>query len=444
MSPRDLRGQPLKLALGIVAMIASASLPIVMHHEAGAATSPNDLLYRLGYQWAPQRIQAPEAWDATMGSAAVKVAVVDTGVNSTHPDLAGHVLPGVNVVNPGGPTNDDWQGPGGNGTKIAGVIAATTNNNVGIAGIAGQTSILPVKVCDQTVCLPQDLAAGIRVAAESGARVINVSWWFSSSTPELQDAVNYAQGAPWNAVIVAAAGHDPGIVSFPAAYPGVVAVGASDENDAVLSYSGRGSELDLVAPGLNITTTTNLNDYGEFSGTGLAGAHVSGVLALLFAANPSLTRDQAISALQRGAVDLTAYGAGFDNVSGWGRLDACRSLAEAGVTCPVAPTPTATSTATPTRTPTWTPTRTPTATATVTPLPGTATATSTPTATRTPTPVPPTPTRTPTPVPPTATWTATAIPPAPTSTAAPPTATATAVAPTPTVCPRGQAKRGKC
>jgi len=416
MTKRLLRGAG--VAVGIVA-VAAASLLSYGWDDANASTTPNDTLYRLGYQWAPQRINATSAWDVTTGNATVKVALVDTGVYAGHPDLAGRVLPGVNIVNPGGSTTDDWQAPGGYGTKIAGIIGAVTNNSSGIAGLNWSVSLVPYKACDQTTCLASNVALGIRRAAEDGARIINVGWWFGTPSQELADAVSYAQSPPWNAIVVAPAGHDPGLVSYPAAYPGVIAVGMSTDTDTVPSYSGRGPELDVVAPGVSITTTTNLGDYGEISGSGAAAAHVSGTLALLLAARPTLTRDQAILAITRGADDLTAYGAGWDSTSGFGRLNACRSLAEAGAPCPAGST--ATSTATPTRTPTWTPTRTFTATPTVTPLPATAAATSTPTATRTPT-------RTPTPVPPTATRTAT------------PTFTPT---PTPD-CPPGKIRNGKC
>ena len=474
--------------------VAAISAAVLQGAGAGAAQQPNDPGYTLGNQWALTKLRAPEAWDITTGSPGVTVALVDTGADLDHADLAAKLLPGHNTVSAGATAQDDFAGPG-HGSLAAGVVGASTNNAVGVAGIAWNARLLPVKVCDSAYCALTDTAEGIRWAADQGADVINVFPGFDSDpNGELLSAVNHA--AAQGAIVVAAVGNSSASIQYPARYPGVIAVGVTDQNDAVTTYSPAGADLDLVAPGVSITSTTKMGNYTTFTGAGASAPHVSGVLALLLSQGISDTA--AVQALFAGAKDLGA--AGWDANSGWGRVDACGALSAAGFPCPVVvgtATPTRTNTpapatatsvpptATRTNTPVPTATRTntpapptatsvpPTATWTNTPLPPTATRTNTPVPPATATPVPPTATRTNTPLPPTATWTPTPTPAVPTptmtATAVPPTATRTATVvpptstrtntpvpptatwtaspsptPTKTVCPAGKSKRRRC
>ena len=346
-----------------------------------ALTTPNDPQFPS--QWAPVKIRAPEAWDITKGNASIKVAVVATGITSTLPDLQGQLGTGYNAITPGGSTEDDFVGYGW-GTLIAGIIGAKTNNGLDMAGIAWNVTILPIKVCDRAGnCDPTDLAEGINWAANNGAQIINISIQSVPQNPSVDAAIAGAIGK--GIIVVATAGNVPTRVAYPAALPDVIAVGSTDSNDLVTTWSGRGPQLDIVAPGLEILTLVRSGCCVAQSGSELAAAQVSGALVLLMAAG--VPASQAPGYLFQGAKDLGPPG--WDPDSGRGRLDVCGALSAAGIACPRVP-----ATTTPTRTPTP-----PTATPTRTPTPPTATPT------RTPTRVPPTatPTRTPTRVPPTPT-----------------------------------------
>jgi subtilisin family serine protease len=346
-------------------------------------TTPDDPLYATD-QWGPQKVQAPAAWDITTGSASVVVAVVDTGV-SAHPDLAGKVLPGYDFANNDSDPTDDF-GPTGHGTKVAGIIGAATNNGAGMAAIAWQSPILPVKVCDSSgQCAYDNIAAGIVYAVDQGAKVINISLGYTSPSSTLEDAVNYA----WNrgVVIVAGAGNngsnaDTNQILYPAAYPNVVAVGATGQNDVRMSWSSYGPDMDIAAPGSSILITTYTGGYAYGNGTSFAAPHVAGAAALLWASGASST-SAVVSALCQGADDddpSDFYGSpGWDQYYGWGRLNIHRSLLALGSAPPSTPTPTPRPTLTPTPTatpppatptlPPATPTPTPAATSTATPTP---------------------------------------------------------------------------
>lgn len=225
------------------------------------------------------------------------------------------------------------------------------------------------------------VASGITYAADHDAAVINLSLGGPSNSNTLRSAVDYAYGK--GAVLVAAAGNDGGSVLYPAAYPNVLAVAATDSSDVVTWWSNHGSEIDVAAPGEGIISTQLGGDYNFMSGTSMSTPFVSGSVALLLAFNPSLSNSQAIAALEQGADDKGA--AGWDQYSGWGRINVYRALQLAGappsLTPTVVPTPTPTPTPIASATPTPTPTATPTPTVTPTPTP-------TPTSILTPTPQP--------------------------------------------------------
>ena len=329
------------------------------------------------YQWSLPQIGLPAAWDTTTGSASVIVAVVDTGVDAGHPDLNGKITTGANagfnfVANNTITTDDN-----SHGTFVSGIIAANTNNVVGGAGVCWLCKIMPVKVLDNTGNGSTfAVSQGIDWAVSHGAKVINLSLGATSGTSSLQLSIDNA----WNAgvVIVGASGNNAGNadttddgVLFPAAYPNVVAVGSNNQAGVRSAFSNYGPELDVMAPGEGVfgplcTCNGNTGTYGIGSGTSFASPHVAGVAALLIAAGIT-DKAQIVTRIESTATDMGA--AGFDNLNGWGRVNAAAAISGSSPTA----TPTRTNTPVP---PTSTPTR------TNTPVPPT----STPTLTNTPVP----------------------------------------------------------
>jgi subtilisin family serine protease len=267
-------------------------------------------------------VQAPAAWDVTPGTTNVVVAVLDSGVQFSHPDLSGRVLAGYDFVNDDADASDDY----GHGTAVAGVIASAGNNGLGGAGVAFGCLMLPVKVCGADGTAPYSaIADGIRYAVDHGARVINISLVGDQASATLQDAVNYA----WerNAVIVAAAGNTGGPTpEYPAACQNAVAVSSLALNDARSTFSSYGPHVALAAPGEGIWTTQMRADprFGEWSGTSFASPIVAGVAALVASANSALCNTQVVSILIQTASDLGP--GGKDSFFGAGRVDAARAV----------------------------------------------------------------------------------------------------------------------
>lgn len=235
--------------------------------------------YFNAYQYGPQVIQAPGAWDITTGTPAVKIAVVDTGVQPDHPDLAGKMLPGRDYVDGDGVAQDG----NGHGTHVAGIAAAATDNGRGIAGMAPRAAILPVRVLgndgDGSMAA---VANGIVYAANQGAQVINLSLGAPVSATTLANAVQYA----WDrgSVLVAAAGNDSSSAAhYPANYPNVIAVASTNRYDARSSSSNYGRWVEVAAPGEDILSTYPGGYYAYMSGTSMAAPHVAGLAALLAA-----------------------------------------------------------------------------------------------------------------------------------------------------------------
>ncbi|GAW92426.1 S8 family serine peptidase, partial [Calderihabitans maritimus] len=273
-------------------------------------------------QWGLPKINTPQAWDITRGSTTVKVAVVDTGVDLNHPDLQANLVGGYNAIN-GGSAQDD----NGHGTHVAGIIAAVTNNGIGVAGVAPQVKIIPVKVLDANGSgYLSDVAEGIRWAADNGADVINLSLGASVDTYTMREAINYAYNK--GVVIVAAAGNDyRGTVNYPAANDHVIGVSATDSEDFLAYFSNIGPQVDVAAPGLNILSTywyQSSSTYAFLDGTSMATPFVAGLAALIRSQNDSLTPDQVEGKIKAAAVDLGAPGK--DDVYGYGRIDAYRAL----------------------------------------------------------------------------------------------------------------------
>lgn len=281
---------------------------------------PNDPGYP--QQWGLAKIRGPEAWDRTTGDPSVIVAVVDTGVDLDHPELASLLLPGQDMVDFGpnpGPPQPGWVWEGdfngrdnvpqdevGHGTHVAGTIACTSNEGVGVAGVTWNCRILPVKVLNRARRLSDnrisgfgssvDIAAGIRWAADHGARVVNMSLGGPGADQVTADAIAYANTRGC-LVIVAMGNTGNSVPQFPAAFPGVMAVGAVDINDARAPFSSMGPHIAISAPGVGILSTVWDNSHATMDGTSMATPHVAGVAALLFSCRASLTAAQVRQAI---------------------------------------------------------------------------------------------------------------------------------------------------
>jgi subtilisin family serine protease len=289
---------------------------------ANIILTPNDPYYATA-QWHLPKVSAPVAWDTTTGSASVTIAVVDSGVEATHPDLAGRVLAGYDFANNDSNPADD----NGHGTAVAGVAAAQGNDGIGVAGAAWNVSILPVKTMNSSGSGSYSaIANGITYSADRGARIINLSLGGSSTSSTLQSAVSYA----WNkgCVLIAAAGNNgTSTTVYPAAYPNVIAVSATTSADTMASFSSFGSFVDLSAPGQDITTAYPGGSYVTISGTSFSSPLTAGVAALALSRNPALSNAQINSLLVSNADDLGATG--YDIYFGAGRLNAARVVAAA-------------------------------------------------------------------------------------------------------------------
>jgi len=286
--------------------------------------STNDPEVVNGRQWHLGKIQAPEAWNVTSGGASTIIAVLDTGVSPNHPDLAGNLLQGYNFH----AGNSNWADDHGHGTQVAGVAAAKGNNGIGIAGVAWNTAILPVKISDASANTTYAIIAkAVNYAADRGARLINISFGGTSSSSTLQSAVNYAWSR--NAVIVAAAGnYGNSTPIYPAACQNVIAVAALDSKDVPASFSNFGSYVDVTGPGSMIYTAKMDGTYGYVSGTSFSSPLVAGVAALVAAAKPALTNQSIVDILRTQADDLGA--SGYDVYNGFGRVNACKAVNAAG------------------------------------------------------------------------------------------------------------------
>lgn len=284
---------------------------------ATAFLNPNDTYYNSN-QWGPQDIFAPLAWDITTGSHDMIIAIVDTGVDYTHPDIAPNYCEGgYDFINGDNDPKDD----NGHGTHVAGIAAGVTNN--GIACIS-QSCIMAEKVLDNTGSGSYSAVAdGITDAANNGAKVISLSLGGRFSSTTLQNAVNYA----WNkgALIVAAAGNDfSGKISYPAAYPNVMAISALDPDDGFAFYSNHGKGIELAASGTNIYSTLMGGGYGYKSGTSMATPFVSGSAALVWSKNIDLDNKQVRYILDSTAIDLGTRGR--DSYYGYGKVNANGAL----------------------------------------------------------------------------------------------------------------------
>ncbi len=321
------------------------------NYLAYASVIPNDPKWN--QQYGPQNIKCPDGWDESTGSSNVVIAIIDTGVDYTHEDLADDVVDGYDFVDinfndydntqyrfrdsSSSPYYDDYKTSDddpmdvvGHGTHCAGIAGAVTDNGVGIAGVSWNCKIMPVRAgfkaevylngiwYEVGLFEYDDIRDAIEYAADNGADVISMSFGGPDSYM-IKSACNYA----WNkgCVLVAAAGNEgKAIVGYPARYDKVIAVGAIDNNNERCSWSNSGANLELVAPGESILSTTPDNSYKYFDGTSMAAPHVAGVAALAISRYSSYSNQQIRELLQDSADDLGL--SGKDREYGYGRVDA--------------------------------------------------------------------------------------------------------------------------
>ncbi|MGB9752443.1 MAG: peptidase S8 [Roseiflexus castenholzii] len=293
------------------------------NHERQVLRVPND--EDIDRQWSLAVIQAFDAWNITTGSDMI-IAILDTGVSPSHPDLRGRVLPGFDFVN----NDDDPRDDDGHGTFTAGVAAAEGDNGIGAAGVCWRCRILPVKVLNRRGRgNDAAIAAGIRFAVDRGARIISMSFGGPDDSRVLREAVAYALER--DVLLVAASGNGQAagnLPNYPAAYPGVLAVSATGPDDAVTNFSTTGDFVALAAPGAGVWSTTwrrpSGDTYGFADGTSAACPHVAGAVALVWTVHPELTARQVNEVLMLGADDRGAPGK--DPAYGHGRLNLFRAL----------------------------------------------------------------------------------------------------------------------
>jgi hypothetical protein len=281
-------------------------------------------------------VNATGAWAVTTGSSSVTVAVLDTGVDASHPDLAGKVTVGPDVCaadDSGCAANTDQNG---HGTHVTGTVAANTNNGVGIASLGFNTHVEMIQVLDdEGGGNTADVSTGIRDAVAAGDRVINLSLSNDSCgynpndcgpDPDEKAAIEFAQSN--NVVVVAAAGNDGSDEpTYPASYPGVLSVAASNNSGVIQSFSQYGSAANIAAPGLDVLSTWKNNDYAVLTGTSMSSPHVAAAAALVIAADPSLSAAQVVHLLTSTARP-TAGGNAIDG----GELDAGAAVETAAST----------------------------------------------------------------------------------------------------------------
>jgi thermitase len=304
--------------------------------------TPNDTYYNTALQtshygkqsqWGPQAISAPTAWDQTLGVPSVVIAIVDTGVDDTHPDLAAKIVGEKSEI--GGGVHDGF----GHGTHCAGIAAAVTNNATGIAGMCPNCGILNIKVLnDQGAGYISDVAKGITDAADMGARVISLSLGGAGHTETMHSALDYA--IAHSALPVCAMGNNYNHEALePAYWHDCLSVIATDKNGSKADFSNYGTKADVAAPGVAIVSTlptypVTLNNYGFYenydalSGTSMATPHVAGLAGLVISKNPSLTATQV-----RGIIEATAgNGSSWTQNLAFGLVNASKAVASAAST----------------------------------------------------------------------------------------------------------------
>ena len=309
--------------------IKSAHLDRIVH--AGAI--PNDPYYGAAYHL--PLIGAPAAWNTTFGEG-VTIAILDSGVDATHPDLQPNLIPGYSLVNGNADTSDVC----GHGTAVAGTAAAAINNGVGVSGISGHSKIMPLGVASYDAtngcyAYSSTIANAVTYAADHGARIANVSYGPLAGDSTVQNAGNYFQSK--NGLLFLSAGN-AGTDLAVAPSTAFIVVSATDSTDTKTSWSSYGSAVSLAAPGAGIYTTSKGGSYQQWNGTSFSSPLAAGVAALMMSANPKLDNLTIQKILFSTAADLGAPGR--DPYYGYGRVDAGKAVAAAvAYAAPVDTTP---------------------------------------------------------------------------------------------------------
>ena len=321
---------------------AAAARALLRRTDPAARVAPNRLMRwslvpndpQLPEQWNLAAVRAPQAWDITRSAPSITVAVIDSGIDATHPQLAGKLVGGYDV------TTDTPLGTGdsdrvGHGTAVAGIIAARTNDGAGLAGLGFDTTVMPVKAGDEDGPTNADVAEAIYWAVDHGARIVNMSLGDCAPSSVIEDAVDYAESK--GVLLVASAGNDgPGApATYPAAYPSVIAVGATGHDGAIAEYSNTGAFVDIVAPGgtgdgepsHSIPVLEPGGGEAAYDGTSFSAPHVAAAAALVLSTNAGAPLDYLRNQLLTTARDLGAPGR--DDVYGVGLLDAARAVGNA-------------------------------------------------------------------------------------------------------------------
>uniref|UniRef100_UPI000838F423 S8 family serine peptidase n=1 Tax=Thalassotalea crassostreae TaxID=1763536 RepID=UPI000838F423 len=280
----------------------------------------NDAL--VNSQWYLPKINMSDAWSSSTGKDMV-VAVLDTGITVSHEDMAGQILTGRNVVS----DNSDVTDINGHGTQTSGVIAALTNNSIGISSIAHNAKILPIKISEKSngYAYSSHVAEGLNWAADNGADIANLSYDFATSTT-VSNAASYFRSK--GGLVVISAGNSGGDLNC-TENSNVIIVSATDSSDNKASWSDYGNCVDVSAPGVSIKTTFKSGGYGNISGTSFSAPITAAVLAVLKSANPQATINELETALKNSA-DKSMFDGDFSNKFGYGRIDANAALASLG------------------------------------------------------------------------------------------------------------------
>jgi thermitase len=285
---------------------------------------PNDPAY--GSEWHLAKISAPQAWTISQGVPGVIIAILDSGIDATHPDLAAKLVPGYNFFDNNTNTADVY----GHGTLVAGAAAALSNNGTGVASVAWQNLLMPVRVTDTNgYGSVLAIAQGLTWAVDHGAKVMNLSFTGIAGISTITSAAQYvvSQGG----LVVAAAGNC-GCLDSTAENPYILSVSATDTTDTLASFSSRGPYVDMAAPGVSIVTTTAGGGYGGVSGTSFSSPIAAGVVALMMSVDPALTPTDIETLLEATTDDLGV--AGYDSAFGFGRVNAYKALRAAGGSSP--------------------------------------------------------------------------------------------------------------
>lgn len=336
----EIRFSPL---LGALLCPHSSSDPEVLREQFGviaeederieiqaASAAERDL--STGLPWGIRRIGASEAWSVSTGHQ-IRIGVIDTGADFSHPDLRSSLSRGVNLLNKMSLPYDD----NGHGTHIAGTIAASGGSK-GMMGVAPRSLIYPIKAFDHNgSAYVSDIVLGIDWCVQNRMHIINMSFGMKNKSQALLNTVRKAYNA--GIVVVASSGNDKksNIADYPARYPYTISVGATGRDGRVAAFSNRGSRVDIYAPGEKIKSCWLGDGYKEMNGTSMATSHVSGAIALLLAQRPGLSPAEIKRRLRRTARPLATGAAGKSGTSpSAGEVSASRLLRGRGIKAPAA------------------------------------------------------------------------------------------------------------